>query len=331
MNGSAQTGQMFYVGVNGFIQEKRKDLNDEETYWLPASLNDIGLKIAGNSTLPKNAQNLDPINQFDAYRMAAVYSESFVAGAETRLFYHRASINGTNWVQEWIWTRETDNWRIGQAIPNVYPNSHIAATVDEQNKLLRLYFSVGNLTLQEAYLNISDSQGMYNNGFTLTNLLPQNNVDLAVTSDSGAVYIYHPSNRGEIGIRELMITGVPGGGLLANFPQETFNLSTSLVARPTLTSLEGTSPYSPVAASVDRSQDPKQPKSVFVFFADTVTGSKPAKSGSVTGYRSLQQVSKQLKDPTWNSAFPRTIPLGSDNTFPSPATSKIKRWLRWLL
>lgn len=110
---------MFYAGVNGFIQEKRKDLNDEETYWLPGSLNSIGLKIAGNTTLPKNAQNLDPINQFDAYRMAAVYSESFVAGAGTRFFYHRASINGTNWVQEWIWTRETDYWRIGQAIPNV--------------------------------------------------------------------------------------------------------------------------------------------------------------------------------------------------------------------
>lgn len=157
-------GQMFYVGTNGYIQEKRKALDDNETFWQPGGFNKIGIKLAGNITLPKKVQNLDPINQFDGYNMAAVYSDIFANGAGTRFFYHQSSSNGTNWVQEWIWTRETDNWKIGQAIPNVYPNSHIAATVDEQNRLLRLYFSVGNLTLQESYLNISDPQGLYNNG-----------------------------------------------------------------------------------------------------------------------------------------------------------------------
>ncbi|KAL8755414.1 MAG: hypothetical protein Q9199_003667 [Rusavskia elegans] len=270
MNGSARTGQMFYVGTNGYIQEKWKALDDTKTNWEPGTFNKNGLKLAGSTTLPKDVQNLDPINQFDGYRMAAVYSDIFANGAGTRFFYHRSSSNGTNWVQEWVWTRETDNWKIGQVIPNVYPNSHIAATVDEQNRLLRLYFSIGNLTLQESYLNISDPQGLYNNGFTLTNLLPQNNADLAVTSDNGTVYIYHPSSIGEIGVRELKVTGVPGGGLLSNFPQESFNLSEPLAARPTLTSQEGTSPYSPIAASITRAQDPKLPKSVFLFYADEV-------------------------------------------------------------
>ncbi|KAI4238715.1 MAG: hypothetical protein LQ349_000897 [Xanthoria aureola] len=330
VNGSAQTGQMFYVGTNGYIQEKRKALDDNETFWQPGGFNKIGIKLAGNITLPKKVQNLDPINQFDGYNMAAVYSDIFANGAGTRFFYHQSSSNGTNWVQEWIWTRETDNWKIGQAIPNVYPNSHIAATVDEQNRLLRLYFSVGNLTLQESYLNISDPQGLYNNGFTLTNLLPQNNADLAVTSDNGTIYIYHPSNIGEIGIRELKVTGVPGGGLLSNFPQESFNLSEALAASPSLTSLEGTSPYSPIAASVTRAQSPKVPKSVFVFFAETVVGSRPASEDSVSGYRNLQQVSRDLVIPAWTAANPRSIPLGSDNTFPEPEDSKSKRSLRWL-
>lgn len=157
---------MFYVGTNGYIQEKRKALDDKKTYWQPGTFNENGLKLAGKTTLP-NVQNLDPINQFDGYRMAAVYSDIFANGAGTRFFYHRSSSNGTNWVQEWIWTRETDNWKTGQVIPNVYPNSHIAATVDEQNRLLRLYFSIGNLTLQESYLNISDPQGLYNTGTSL--------------------------------------------------------------------------------------------------------------------------------------------------------------------
>ncbi|KAL8999652.1 MAG: hypothetical protein Q9169_001612 [Polycauliona sp. 2 TL-2023] len=329
-NGSAPMGQMFYVGTNGYIQEKRKDLNDEKTYWEPGTFNDNGLKLSGNTTLPKDLQSLDPINQKDGYSMAAVYSDIFVNGAGTRFFYHRSSSNGTNWVQEWIWTRESDDWKIGQAIPNIYPNSHIAATVDEQNRLLRLYFSIGNMTLQESYLNISDPQGLYNNGFTLRGLLPQNNADLAVTSNNGTVYIYHPSNNGEIGIKELKVTGVPGGGLLSNFPQESFNLSEALVAEPSLTSLEGTSPYSPIAASVTKAQDPELPRSVYLFYADTVVGSQPANDGSVSGYRSLQQVSKQLRAPVWTPVTPKSIPLGSDNTFPDKS-SKLKRWLRGVL
>ncbi|KAL8844399.1 MAG: hypothetical protein Q9176_001309 [Flavoplaca citrina] len=329
MNGSAPTGQIFYVGTNGYIQEKRKDLNDSETYWEPGSFNGEEQKITVATKLPEDAEDPDLVNGSDGYSMAAVYSNIFASGAGTRFFYHRSSSNGTNWVQEWIWTRETDSWKIGQNIPNVHPNSRIAATVDEQNRLLRLYFSVGNMTLQESYLNISDPLGLYNNGFMLRGILPRNNAELAVTSDNGTIFIYHPSNDGEIGVRELKVSGVPGGGLLSNFPQEQFNLSEPLVAEPILTSLEGTSPYSPIAASVTQAQDPKVPKSVFLFFADNVVGSKPASANSVSGYRSLQLISRALRTSIWTATSPRTIPLGTDNTFPEPE-SKDKRWLRWL-
>ena len=163
----SQQGQIFYVGTNGYIQEKRKDLNDSETYWEPGSFNDEEQKITVATTLPEDAEDPDLVNGFDGYSMAAVYSDIFASGAGTRFFYRRSSSNGTNWVQEWIWTRETDSWKIGQNIPNVHPNSRLAATVDEQNRLLRLYFSVGNMTLQESYLNISDPLGLYNSGMSL--------------------------------------------------------------------------------------------------------------------------------------------------------------------
>ena len=154
---------MFYIGTNGFLQEKRKPLNDKNTFWEPGSLNDQVITPVGNISLPNN-EDKDPINSFDSYRMAAAYSENYSTGPGTRLFYHTTSANGTAWVQEWIWTRATDNWTKGQNILNVYPNSHLAATVDEQNMLLRLYFSSGNLTIQEVWLNISNPDAIYNNG-----------------------------------------------------------------------------------------------------------------------------------------------------------------------
>lgn len=171
-------------------------------------------------------------------------------------------------------------------------------------------------------------------GFTLNQFLPQNDADLAATSDNGTIYLYHPSNIGEIGVRELIVSGIPVSLSLSNgmAPQETYNLSETLVSKPSLTSLEGTSPYSPIAASVTKVQDPKFQRSVFVFWADRVTGSKPASQGSVSGYRSLQQVSRQAKNATWTDGDQLSIPLGSSNTFPEKKkNSKFRRWLSgWL-
>lgn len=170
MNGSAPSAQIFYVSAGGnFIQEKRKNFNYPESLWEPATspagINFLNVKAPGTTSVPKSDQSAqDPDNDWDGFRMAAVYSKQFSTGPGTRLFCHQTANNGTNWVQEYIWTQANDNWRTGQAIYNVFPNSHIAATLDDQNKLLRLYFSSGNLTLREMWLNISDSNALYNPG-----------------------------------------------------------------------------------------------------------------------------------------------------------------------
>ncbi|KAL9030320.1 MAG: hypothetical protein Q9196_001548 [Gyalolechia fulgens] len=328
MNGSAPNGQIFYVGTNGLLQEKRKNFEDR-LYWLPGTLNPKNIKMIGNLSVPANSKTKDPVNQFDSFRIAAVHSEHFWTGAGTRLFYHASADNGS-WVQEWIWTKETDDWRIGQAITNVYPNSHIAATVDEQNRLLRLYFSSGDLTLQEMWLNISDPLGIYNNGFSLPNFLPQNNAELTATSFNGTIYLYHPSNVGELGIRELIVSGVPASiGLLSNSPQESYNLSEPLVARPSLTSREGTSPYQPLGAGITSVQGIDGGPKVFVLWADQVTGRSPAVQGSVTGYNTLQANSRALAGGgTWYDVNRTTIPLGSTNSYPVFTQRRRLRWVR---
>lgn len=177
MNGSAPMGQIFYISaINGFIQEKRKNFNYPDSNWEPPAslgINSLNIPVAGKVSVPKSNQNpQDPDNDWDGYRMAAVYSDRFSTGNGTRLFCHQTGSNGINWVQEYIWTRSTESWRAGQAIGNVSPNSHIAATLDDKNSLLRLYFSSGSLTLQEVWLNISDPNALYNNGRALPPYLP---------------------------------------------------------------------------------------------------------------------------------------------------------------
>ncbi|KAI4199226.1 MAG: hypothetical protein LQ348_001922 [Seirophora lacunosa] len=347
MNESAPTGQMFYVGGNGYLQEKRKALNNDKVNWEPGPLNKINIKMTGNVSLPENKRNNDPTNAFDGFRMAAVYSELFEGGAQTRLFYHTSAINGTTWVQEWIWTQSANEWRIGQSITNVHPNSHLAATVDEQNLLLRLYFSSGSHTLQEVWLNISDPDGLYNNGklyqvslvletyqtltlyepgFSVPNFLPQDNAELAVASYNGTNYIYHPSIIGDLGIRELIVSGVPAslGG-----SQESFNLSEPLVTHPSLTSQEGTSPYQPLGAGVTKVEGLSEGPQLFVFWAEKVTGPKPDAEGSVTGYSTLEQISRPVRNATWNQTERLSIQLGSENAYPE--NNSRKRWLAWLL
>lgn len=102
---------MFYVGTNGYLQEKRVSYNNVSAWWEPGTLNPSNINMVGNISLPDKNPNKDPINQFDSYRMAAVYSENFPNGAGTRLFFHRAATNGTTWVQEWIWTKKATTGR----------------------------------------------------------------------------------------------------------------------------------------------------------------------------------------------------------------------------
>ena len=96
--------------------------------------------------------------------MAAVYSTKFHNGPGTRFFYHAQSDSGATWVQEMIWNQNTDSWSQGAQLHDPWPNSHLAATIDESTMSLRLFYSAGNLTLQESYINITQPDAQYNKG-----------------------------------------------------------------------------------------------------------------------------------------------------------------------
>ena len=125
----------------------------------------MNIAAVGNLSLP--AVTEDPKNDWDGYRMAAVYSENFHAGPGLRLYYHAENLTGAAYVQELIWTQSTDSWANGAKLHNPWPNSHLAATIDESTQILRLFFSSGNNTLQESWMSLSDSTGTYKNGMHL--------------------------------------------------------------------------------------------------------------------------------------------------------------------
>ena len=161
-------------------------------------------------------------------------------------------------------------------------------------------------------------------GIAFPKWLPQNDVDLAATSYNGTTYLYHPSNKGIIGIKELVITGIPSSTIQGL--QETFNATDPVVARPQLTSVQGTSPYLPLTASrtMVNGTDGFSTQN-FVFWADGVSGNDdPAKEGSENGYTRLQALSRDLTNSTWPTSGQATIPLGGSND------SKRKRWLSWI-
>lgn len=148
--------------MNGLVQEKRKILNST-VYWEPGTINALNLPAVGNISLPAGSKP-DPKNGVGSYAMAAVYSQDFSTGPGIRLFYHAELLNGTSYVQEMIWTQDSDIWTKGTEILDVWPNSKLAAAIDDTNKLLRLFFTTGNETLQEMYLNITDPHGAYQSG-----------------------------------------------------------------------------------------------------------------------------------------------------------------------
>ena len=119
--------------------------------------------MVGNITVTSDNTN-DPKNNWDSYRMAAVYSAGFHNGPGIRLYYHAQELNGTSWVQELIWDQQNDTWSSGSAFYDAWPSSHLAATVDESSRILRLFFSSGNLTLSEYYTNISSPDSSYHKG-----------------------------------------------------------------------------------------------------------------------------------------------------------------------
>ena len=314
------------MGVNGLIQEKRKIYNNTDL-WEPGTLNQQNIAAVGNISLP--TQTEDPKNDWESYRMAAVYSVNFNDGPGIRLFYHSRLLDGTPFVQEMIWNQKNDVWSKGAELSKPYPNSHLAATIDENAGILRVFFSSGNKTLSYYWLNITDPQAGYSTGtlhsFTLnmnisanhylvgldfSGLLYDNAADIAAVTLNGTTYVYHYSaadQKAEAGIHQLSITGVPNS--VNN--QESYNLSSPLVAAPMLTVNGETSLYQPLAVSYTAVTGLLE--QVYVFWADKVTGSI---SANTSGFGELSMISKPIANSTWLPSSQQSISLGSQNAYP---------------
>jgi hypothetical protein len=148
--------------MNGLVQEKRASLG--QTTFLPTTLNKLNLKPAAASSTDTQSSDAGPSTTWDNYRMAAAYSTNFHDGPGARLFYHFRSENGTAWVQEMKWNQNSDAWTQGAILSDPIPGSRLAAVIDETGTTLRLFYSAGNLTLQESYLDIQDSDSTYQTG-----------------------------------------------------------------------------------------------------------------------------------------------------------------------
>lgn len=158
---------MIYQDVQGILQEKRKKLATSDN-WLPGSLGSLGLLTNGSFNPQSNSSpESNPRNDWDGLNMAAVYSMNFPTGPGARLYYHFASPNGSAWIQELKWDQAADVWETGTTFGGGAPNSHIAATIDEQHKAVRVFYSTGNGTLQESWSNITQYNGTYNGTYNL--------------------------------------------------------------------------------------------------------------------------------------------------------------------
>ena len=149
---------------HGFLQEKRDYPNTTTGEWLPGTLNNQNIQAIGDIALPGANSQQNPTNSWDSFAIAAAYSPNFHSGPGSRLFYHTQAANGTAYVQEMLWNQTGDSWSDGATLLDPWPNSQLAVTIDESTKLLRLFYSAGNLTLQESWLNISDPAGRYHQG-----------------------------------------------------------------------------------------------------------------------------------------------------------------------
>ena len=304
---------IYYVDEKFNLQEKRKKFSDTND-WQQGTLNPIlRLTVRGNVSLPPNDDNdpiNDPINDWDGYRLAAVYSRKFAAGPQTRLFYRSQQLNGSNMVQELMWNQTGDTWLKGATFDDAWPTSHLAASIDESTNILRLFFSVGGKTLQEYWTDITTPETAYKKGLTLKNYLPHNNVDISTVSLNGTTYLYHYSASAKA-IRELQITGT------SNI-NEAYNSNESVVVSPASASELQTAVYQPLVAA--KTDVVGLSPSLFVFWADTVAPmSKNKEGGSTTegGYTQINQIQRGRDDEKW-PADPSIIqvPLGDDNSPP---------------
>ena len=134
-----------------------------------------------------------------------------------------------------------------------------------------------------------------------------NSADIAAVSLFGTTYVYHYSASGqkaEVGIHELSITGVPNS--INN--QESYNLSSPLVAAPSLAVDGKTSPYQSLAASYSAVLGVSQ--SLYVFWADMPTGDPTA---TFSGFSEISQISRPTANSTWLPNSQQLVPIGTKN------------------
>lgn len=228
---SLQNGAFPVNGTDARVEDDRADVSLDEDEYDP-SLDDKG-----------------------SLRLAAVYSSDFAGGPGARVFYHAkpAQAEGeegeeeeeegeSGWVQELVWDQRSDSWSEGAKITNVVSTSQLAATIDGQ--YLRLFYSTGNNTLQESWLDIKSSNGTYTpgtcffssdgtgwarlsrevihtcisiyadffflgaTGISKSDVFTRDDAAISALSVSGSTLVYCLSQR--TGIRELNITGTPG-------------------------------------------------------------------------------------------------------------------------
>ena len=161
----AYQSSIFYVDwQHHLVQEKR--LLPNATIWTDGTLDTLALPAYGNLSISAGNPEQDPPNSWDSYRMAAIYSTQFIGGPQVRLYYHTLT-TGTNSVpivQEMIWSQSNDSWANGCQFPNPWPNSNLATTIDVVTNTIRLYYSSGNLTLQESWFDLNNQSAGWQAG-----------------------------------------------------------------------------------------------------------------------------------------------------------------------
>jgi len=311
MNGSSQQSSIFYVGADiHLVQEKR--LLPNATEWTDGTLDKYNLQAYGNLSIPEINPAQDPSNSWDGYRMTAIASSKFVGGPQVRLYYHTMSdgFSPIPIVQEQIWSPSSDTWTPGYQFLDPWPNSNLAITTDVFTNTLRLYYSSGNLTLQESWFDLNDQSAGWQLGLQTPTLLAHNDASIAAVSTNTSTLVYYYANdNGVISIRELTLTGKPGS---PTYPERSDYASTSIVAQPALIVDSEVSLYQPIAAVVSTLGEEQE---ILVFWAEGILD-----IGS--GYQDIKVVQRSVNG-TWSAQSGDTsveIPLGDNE--PSPTVKK---------
>ena len=287
-----EQGSLFYVGVNGLIQEKRK--RNSDPVWGLYGIGALNLAAVGNISPSSESTDTKSPNKWDSYRMTAVYSTDFNTGPGCRLFYHTQSSSGPI-VQEMIWTQNNDTWYPGAVIVDPWPTSQLAAVIDPNTHILRLFYSAGNLTLQESYIDITKPSTNYTTGLSIGNFFAADDSSFAAIILNNTTLLYH-YNVTSGSITEFSVPS-PSSTTVA-----TLSGRQNTVVSPHETNPSGIALYHPIAAAITDTYG--LPTSVYVIWADT-------KDDQETGYERLMATDREEISEKWTA--PIELPLGKNN------------------